>query len=80
VKIGEQLEADAAVGLGERLLRSERIDANVEDLDARRLICILVLTEPLKLVRSAAGETQRMKCEHHRIAPEFAQRDRLVLV
>ncbi|MCH9003100.1 MAG: ATP-binding protein [Planctomycetes bacterium] len=78
VEIGEQLEADPAVGLRKRLLRGERVDAHVEYLYTGGLVVVLVLTEPFKLIRSATREAERVEHQNDRVAAQFAQLDRFV--
>ena len=78
--VGEQWEGNAAQFLGPRLQAGRGIGADVEDLAVQLLEFIVVRTEPVDLVRSPAGESERHERDYDRPALEAGEDDLLVCV
>lgn len=65
--------------LGEVRRSRETIDAHTQNLGAGREELVLEPREARKFLVSAAGERQRVECEHDRPATIVAERDRAAL-
>jgi hypothetical protein len=78
--VGEQREGDAAELLGPYFQARNGVCADLEDLDVQLLEFFEVRTEPLDLILSAAGESERKKRDDRGTAAEAGKRDFLAVV
>jgi hypothetical protein len=78
--VGKQGERNAAELLGPDLQAGNGVGADLEDLDVQLLEFFEVRTEPLDLILSATGESERKKRHDRGTAAEAGERDFLAVV
>jgi hypothetical protein len=78
--VGKQGERNAAELLGPDLQAGNGVGADLEDLDIQLLEFFEVRTEPLDLILSATGESERKKRDDRGTTAEAGKRDLLAVV
>jgi len=76
--IREQGKRQSAQLFSPGLEAGSRVGTDLQDFDIQLLEFFVVRTEPVDLVRSAAGERERQKRDHDRPAAEARERNLLI--
>jgi len=77
-EIRQQGEGNAAEFFGPALEAGRRVGTELQNFAVQLLEFFVVRTEPVDLVRSAAGERERQKRDHDRPAAEARERNLLI--